>query len=78
MKRIGPRMDHVHTVVTGQPGIVQHELTRLVGPNGSTGYGYRTVMRALSAGLVRRESSTVATGQTCWRYYPVAAATEWN
>lgn len=50
--RVGPRMRDVVAYVTTHPGCYPADAAREVGPHGSTCYGYRTVKRAVSAGLV--------------------------
>lgn len=51
-KRIGPRMrDAVAYVAEHGPCCIL-PVARYVGPHGSTNYGYRTVWRAVDAGLI--------------------------
>ena len=52
MNRIGPRMMDVLEVVARHPGCPKIVPARLAGPNGSLNFGYRTVDRCISAGLV--------------------------
>lgn len=53
--RIGPRMQSLVYLVAREPGIVRLKAAKYIGPHGSTRYGYRTIARALSAGIVRLE-----------------------
>lgn len=53
MSRIGPRMRDVAAYVAAYPGLAMLASARYVAPHGTgIGYGYRTVHRALAAGLV--------------------------
>lgn len=52
MNRIGPRMMDVLEIVARYPGCPKIVPARACGPNGSLNFGYRTVDRAISAGLV--------------------------
>lgn len=63
-KRIGPKMILVRDYVAKNPGCTKHEVSLWVGPNGSNNYGWRTVQRALGAGLIRFEP-----GPDSRRYY---------
>ena len=53
INRIGPRMREALEYISEHPGCPAVDVARDVGPNGSTRYGYRTVHRCISAGLVR-------------------------
>jgi hypothetical protein len=53
MNRIGPRMMDVLDIVARYPGCPKIVPARAVGPNGSLNFGYRTVDRVISAGLVK-------------------------
>lgn len=52
---VGPRMAEVLSYVQRHPGCPKLHPARVVAPNGSLMYGYRTVNRAIAAGLVRSE-----------------------
>jgi len=52
--RIGPRMRDVVWLVGNNPGLSMLRAAEYVGPHGSRKFGYRTVHRAIQAGLVRR------------------------
>lgn len=52
MTRIGPKMAQVVDYVSRHPGTPMHPVSVHVGPHGSNGYGWRTVQRALNAGLI--------------------------
>lgn len=54
-KRIGPRMADVVSYVETHPGCSALAAAEYVGPNRSRRYGYRTVHRAMSAGIVDYE-----------------------
>ena len=54
-KRIGPRMLQVQAFVEANPGLPMIAAARHVAPRGSLKFGYRTVHRAVAAGLVRAE-----------------------
>ena len=56
MKRIGKRMSEVRFFVKNNPGLAMIHAARYVGPNGSLNYGYRTVHRAIDAGIVHQRS----------------------
>lgn len=51
-KRIGPRMAECVEFVKAHPGCVMIEAVRHVMPRGSTMFGYRSVWRAVDAGLI--------------------------
>jgi len=50
--RIGPRMNEVLEHVKANPGCTKLSAALAVAPHGSTMYGYRTVDRAIRAGLI--------------------------
>jgi hypothetical protein len=50
--KVGPRMAEVVDYVWEHPGCHPARVARQVGPHGSIRYGYRTVDRAIRAGLV--------------------------
>lgn len=50
--RIGPKMQEARDYAARWPGCSMHELSKAVGPHGSAGYGWRTVQRALRAGML--------------------------
>lgn len=51
---IGPAMEAVLRMVRQQPGqYTMLDVARIVGPNRSLKYGYRTVHRCLDRGLIR-------------------------
>jgi hypothetical protein len=52
-KRIGPMMQAAANYVARNPGCAILPVAEYVGPNGSRNYGYRTVHRAIRAGLIR-------------------------
>jgi hypothetical protein len=52
MKRIGPCMQAAVSYVRSHPGCAILPVAVAVGPHGSTQYGYKTVHRAISAGLL--------------------------
>lgn len=51
--RIGPRMAQAVAYVRKHPGCSILPVAERVGPNGSRKFGYRTVHRAIRAGLIR-------------------------
>lgn len=55
--RVGPAMLRVQRIVAEANAVnspvTMAQVARLVGPNGSQKYGYRTVQRAIDAGLIR-------------------------
>lgn len=53
MYRIGPAMLAVVEFVARNPGLPMAACAAYVGPHGSLRHGYRTVHRAIRAGLVR-------------------------
>ena len=53
--RIGPRMEAAIQFVALNPGCRKIDVAKVVGPNGSLRYGYRTVDRCIARGLVRAE-----------------------
>jgi hypothetical protein len=52
MTRTGPRMAEAAAYVAAHPGCTKLAAALAVGPNQSTNYGYRTVDRAIAAGLI--------------------------
>lgn len=52
-KRIGPKMRDVESLTSQYPGRHVAWYAERVGPHGSLAFGYRTVYRAVSAGLVK-------------------------
>lgn len=55
--RVGPAMLRAQRIVaeanaTNSP-VTKAQVARIVGPHGSTKYGYRTVQRAIDAGLIK-------------------------
>lgn len=68
--RIGPRMRDVVSFVTRNPGLPMLAAAEHVGPHGSRNYGYRTVHRAIDAGLVERRPGP----RGSWLLYPVGAS----
>lgn len=68
-RRVGPMMSAVASFVAANPGLAMLAAARAVGPNGSLNYGYRTVHRAIKAGLVRADRTAAAT-----YLYPVEVA----
>lgn len=54
-KRIGPRMLDVVRFVANHQGCAKLPAAEYVGPNRSRQFGYRTVDRAIRAGLVQAE-----------------------
>lgn len=52
-KRIGERMQAAVDYVAAHPGCAILPVAEHVGPHGSRNYGYRTVHRAIKAGLIR-------------------------
>lgn len=46
-------MQSLVSLVAREPGIVLRQAAKYIGPHGSTQDGYRTITRALSAGIVR-------------------------
>lgn len=71
--RIGPRMQQVETYVAMYPAEYAVNAARYAGPHGSVQYGYRSVWRAVKAGLVRAEVEMRGT-QRRYRLYPVEAS----
>lgn len=63
---IGSKMHSVVSFVACNPGLPMLRSARYVGPNGSLKYGYRTVHRAIKAGLVY-----AVRGGNQTRLYPV-------
>jgi hypothetical protein len=55
--RIGPRMQEAAEYVLHHPGCAMLPVAEHVGPNGSRNFGYRTVHRAIAAGLIRAEKT---------------------
>lgn len=53
--RIGPRMEQAASYVASHPGCYKVDVAREVGPHGSLRYGYRTVDRAIAAGLIHAQ-----------------------
>jgi hypothetical protein len=53
MTRQGPKMIDAAEIVTRNPGVAKLAVARLVGPNGSTRYGYEIVDRAIKAGMIQ-------------------------
>lgn len=51
-KRIGDRMRQVVTFVERHPGCSKRSAAAFVGPHRSLQFGYRTVDRAITAGLI--------------------------
>ena len=51
-KRVGPMMTLAQEYVRENPGCCIPPVAEAVGPNGSRQYGYRTVHRAIDAGLI--------------------------
>ena len=51
-KRIGPKMLEVQAYVAAHPGCCKLPAAKAVGPKGSLQFGYRTVNRAIKAGLI--------------------------
>lgn len=68
MSRMGPRMRDVVWWVSRMPGCYMVVVASKVGPNGSLKYGYRTVHRAIRAGLVRKVPGK---RDGTWALYPV-------
>lgn len=73
--RIGWRMQEVADYVARHPGCVMYEAARYVAPRGphnagepGVGYGYRTVWRAVHAGLVKAQPDPRRQGS--YRLYP--------
>lgn len=62
MTRPAPRTRMIQAVefVRANPGCAILPVAEAVGPHGSRNYGYRTVHRAISAGMIR---ATVANGR---------------
>lgn len=54
-KRIGPKMAQATDYVSRHPGCAMLPVARYVGPHGSIKFGYRTVRRAIKAGLIQAE-----------------------
>lgn len=50
--RIGPRMQQAVDYVRNHPGTPMHPVNLHVGPHGSNAFGYRSVKRAMAAGLI--------------------------
>jgi len=47
-----PRMRQAYEYVQRNPGCTKYEVQRAVGPHGSLFYGWRTLNRAIAAGLI--------------------------
>ena len=56
--RIGAKMAAAAAYVAAHPGCTKMAAAAEIGPNGSLAFGYRAVDRAISAGLIRAESSS--------------------
>jgi len=70
--RIGPCMEHVRRLAGLSPeGISRAEAARIVGPHGSTCYGYASVNRAIEAGIV--EAYRPAGSRGVWVRLPATA-----
>jgi hypothetical protein len=52
MNRIGPRMRQVAAYVAAHPGCVVFDAALAVAPHGAWHFGYRSVYRAVRAGIV--------------------------
>lgn len=59
--RTAPMMYGVASYVAANPGCPKLHAAEYVGPNGSRRYGYRTVDRAIKAGLIRAERTAAGT-----------------
>jgi hypothetical protein len=70
-KRIGPAMTLAAQYVARHPGCAILPVAEYVGPNGSRQYGYRTVHRAIEAGLIRAERDS---NRNRYFLYPVPEA----
>lgn len=55
MIRIGPRMQELRSLVLSTPGKCMLFYASRIGPHGSRFYGYRTIHRALKAGVISRQ-----------------------
>lgn len=66
--RIGRRMVDVASFVSANPGALMISAARYVGPHGSLKFGYRTVHRAIDAGLVQ---ALPGTRRGTWRLFRV-------
>lgn len=53
--RIGPRMREAADFVRSNPGCAILPVAEAVGPHGSRAFGYRTVHRAIDAGLIQAD-----------------------
>lgn len=74
MNRHGKRMHQLYEYVHTNPGCTMMQAAGAVGPNGSLRYGYKTVGRALAAGVVVRVERSDKKG--CYRLYTHSVA-EW-
>lgn len=78
--RVGPRMAEAARYVQAHPGCTKLRVAEHVAPTGvpggspGIGYGYRTVDRAIRAGLIRAEAHP---DHPCW-YALYAASTHLN
>lgn len=54
--RIGEKMEAAVQYVAKQPRPSKHDVAKTVGPHGSTQYGYHSVDRCISRGLIEIES----------------------
>ena len=61
-KRIGPMMQSAVNYVARNPGCAKLPVAEYVGPHGSRQFGYRTVDRAIKAGLIVATRSTTRYG----------------
>lgn len=59
--RVGPKMVDAYEIVRMRPGCNKSYVASRVGPNGSLQYGYRTVDRAIEAGLIKAEPNRTHT-----------------
>ncbi len=69
---IGPKMEELARLVAERPGRITCRYAEQVGPNGSLRFGYRTVARAVRAGLVARRPDPAYPHRT--RLFPVEEA----
>ena len=65
-KRIGPMMKAAQDYARHNPGCPKVAIAKFVGPHGSTGYGTRTVERAIAAGLIRAIPSPSGHRYSCY------------
>ena len=65
-KRVGPKMLQAYEYISAHRGCSKYEVSRAVGPHGSTFYGWRIVQRCIEANMI----TAVRVGHA-WALYPL-------